>query len=520
MVMKKSLGIMIAGTLLLTGAGAAAGYAANDDVPLRKFIENMQGKVTWNDQDRSVAIEVNGVQALIRLNQEDAVLQGKTVKLNKKPYLLESVTRISPETAKLIREQVLTLQNKTGLERVATYKMPGGKAEISASTIDGKQLVVTEADLGSISILNIEDVKNVKTVKQISFKSISEKAEVTSVAVTPDGKYALAAVRTGDDVTNANKGFVAAVDLAKLETVKVYDVGVGPDSIAVSKNGLYAVVAIEDEEINLEKDEVDMSKTVRPGSIAVISFTDGDALKGEVTNVSVDLSTTGNGAIYPHDPQPEYVAISPDSLTAAVTLQENNAVAIVDLKEKKVVKTFGLGETKHKADLKADDVISITEDMTARPEPDGIAFSEDGKYLLTANEGDLGKDEFKDKVKSGGRNIMVWDLDGNAVYDSLELVDKAAAQAGLYPDKRSANRGSEVENLTIGNINGKPFLAVAAERDNAILFFDVTDPKNPVYKGLIPSGGESPEGIHKVNGRDLFVSSDEASGIISFYGLK
>ncbi|WP_396135501.1 choice-of-anchor I domain-containing protein [Bacillus sp. 3255] len=517
---KNNIAAAITGCVLAASLSIGTVSANTDDIQLRKAIENMQGTVTWNEQDRSVTLNVSGIQATIAIDQDNATLQGKAVKLSQKPYISKDIAYISHEFFKLIRDKVVAEQNQSGLELLGSYSMPSQKAEIAASTPDGKRLIVTEANLGSIRVLNIEDVTKVSDVQQISFKSVSDKAEVTSVAVTPDGKFALAAVRTGDHVSNPSKGFVAVVDLSTLETVKTYEVGIGPDSIAISKDGQYAVIAIEDEEIDPTTEEIDMPTTKRPGSIAILTLPAGDATKGELTDVAIDLSQTGGGAVYLHDPQPEYVAISPDSATAAVTLQENNAIAIVDLKTKKITKTFGLGTTKHLADLKKDDKVSFQDELTARPEPDGIVFTADGKYLVTANEGDLGKDEFKDGVKSGGRNIMVWDLDGKPVYDSKELVDLKAAQAGLYPDDRSANRGSEVENVTIGEINGKQLLAVAAERDNAILFFDVTDPIKPIYQGLIPSAGVSPEGIHKVNGRDLFVSADEVSGTISFYGVK
>jgi WD40 repeat protein len=511
----KLLTSITAGAILLSSLAAASAFAETKDLPLRKTIEDMEGKITWNDKDRSILIDIGSVQALLKLDSEDATIQGKSVKLNKKPYLVDQLTQISPETFQAIQQLVIAVQNKTGYEVAATFKMPNGKAEIASSTPDGKRLVVTEDDLGSISVLNIEDVTKVSVLKQVSFKSLSDKATVTSVAVTPDGKYALAAVRTGDDVTHANKGIVAVVDLSTYAIAKSYEVGIGPDSIVISKNGSYAVIAIEDEEIDLVKDEIDYKNAKRPGSIAIISFAGADATKGEVTDLKVDL-TTVKGAIYPHDPQPEYIAISPDSSTAAITLQENNAIAIVDLNKKVITKIFSLGVTKHKADLKTDDKVAFTEDLTARPEPDGIAFTADSKYLFTANEGDLGKDEFKDGVRSGGRNIMGWDLDGNVVYDSLELIDHSAALTGLYPDSRSGNRGSEVENLTIADVNGKQIMAVAAERSSVILFFEVTDPKKPSYLGLLPSG-TSPEGIHKVNGRNLFISADEVAGTITFY---
>ncbi|NHN28970.1 choice-of-anchor I domain-containing protein [Paenibacillus agricola] len=513
---KKLLTSMTASAIFLTSLTAPAAFAAESkDVPVRKTIENMEGKITWNDKDRSIQIDVGSVQALLKLDSEDATLQGKSIKLNKKPYLLDQMAQISPETLLSIQQLVIAAQNKTGYEVAATFKMPNGKAEIISSTPDGKRLVVTEDDLGSVSILNIEDVTKVTILKTVSLKSLSDKVAVTSVAVTTDGKYALAAVRTGDDKNTASKGIVAVIDLTTYAVAKTYEVGIGPDSIVLSKDGKYAVVAIEDEEIDIAKDEIDYKNAKRPGSIAVISFAGGDATQGELTDIKVDL-TAVKGAIYPHDPQPEYIAISPDSLTAAITLQENNAIAMVDLSKKAITSIFALGVTKHKADLKTDDKVSITEDLTSRPEPDGIAFTSDGKYLFTANEGDLGKDEFKDGVRSGGRNVMGWDLNGNVVYDSMEWIDHSAALAGLYPEDRSGNRGSEVENLTIAEVGGKQIMAVAAERANAIVFFDVTNPLKPVHLGLLPSG-TSPEGIIKVTGRNLFISADEVAGSLTFY---
>ncbi|WP_310499568.1 choice-of-anchor I domain-containing protein [Paenibacillus qinlingensis] len=520
--MKTVVGGAMAGLLVVAGLTPAYAMAAETttDLPLRKTIEGMEGKVTWNDKDRSIQIQVGGVQAVVKLDSTEATFQGKSVQLDKKPYLIDGSAQLSKDAFKTIQNEVIKLQNKTGLELLTTYQMPNKKAEISTSTPDGKTLIVTQADLGSIALVSIENLAAVSVKKEISFTDLSKEAEVTSVVSTPDGKYVLVGVRAGDNVNTANKGYLAVVDIEKQATVKTYEIGVGPDSVTISSDGKYAVVCNEDEEIDPATGEIDMKSVKRPGSISIIEFPNGDVLKGVHTELKIDLTQVGGGVTYPNDPQPEYVASSPDNSKAAITLQENNAIAIVDLASKKIINMFGLGVTKHKADLKSNGEVSITEDMTARPEPDGIVWSLDGKYVITANEGDLGKDEFKDGVKAGGRNIMVWDLQGKAIYDSMELIDKMTAQVGVYPDSRSANKGSEVENLTIGVINGKPMLAVASERASAILFFDITDATKPNYLGLLPSGGESPEGILKVSGKNLFVSSDEVSGTLSFYGVK
>ncbi|MDM5187145.1 DUF1513 domain-containing protein [Bacillus sp. DX4.1] len=408
----------------------------------------------------------------------------------------------------------------TKIDRVASFQMPSGKAEITASTPDGNTLVVTEADLGQIRILSIADLENIKVLGAVSFKEIHSEAEVTSVTVTPDGKYALAAFRNEDNLYHANKGQVAVIDLAVHQVVKTYEVGVGPDSVALSADGRTLIICNEDEENDPNDDnEVNMKKTKRPGSISIITFPNGDVLHGEHVELSLDMSHVGNGAIYKHDPQPEYVAISPKGDKAAITLQENNAVAIVNIAEKRIENIFGLGTTTHKADVKKDGVVSFQDDMTARLEPDGVTWDPSGRFLITANEGDLDKNEFKDDVKSGGRNISVWSPAGSLVYDSMHLIDEKVAAAGLYPDTRSENRGSEVENVATGIIKGNPILAVAAERANAVLFFDMTIPMFPVYIGLGPSAGAAPEGIHKINNRDLFVSADEVDGVLSFYHI-
>ncbi|KQO12063.1 stalk domain-containing protein [Paenibacillus sp. Leaf72] len=522
---KQLVQMMSVATMLAAGTGAfapaalAADAPAGDYVKLRQAIENMQGEVTWDAASRSAEITVSGLKASFPIGSSSATINGAATEIGSPSLLTKSTTYVSKKALDSLKAQLVQQQNKTGFELASSFQMPSEKAEIAASTPDGKRLLVTEADNGSISVLDIADINKVSVLKTVSFHDLSADAEVTSVTVSKDGSYGLAVIRTGDDVNKANKGLLAVVDLATYKTVKTYELGIGPDSIALSPDGLNAVIAIEDEEIDKAADEIDFKNAKRPGSIMIVTFAGGDPLKGEVVDIATPLDDV-EGAIYPHDPQPEYVAISSDSATAAVTMQENNAIAIVDLKTKKLLRIFSLGTTQHKADLEDDGNVRFTQDLTARYEPDGIAFSPDGKYVLTANEGDLGKNEFKDGVKAGGRNIAVWDLEGKRVYDSANLIDEATAKVGLYPDDRSPNKGSEVENLTVATVDGTALAAVASERADAILFFDVANAASPVYLGLMPTAGESPEGIHRVQGRSLFVSADESTGTVSFYTNK
>ena len=57
----------------------------------------------------------------------------------------------------------------------------------------------------------------------------------------------------------------------------------------------------------------------------------------------VRMSYKGKGNSYLAQLEPEYVTVSADSKTAYVSLQENNAIATVDLETGKIVSVKGLG---------------------------------------------------------------------------------------------------------------------------------------------------------------------------------
>ena len=95
--------------------------------------------------------------------------------------------------------------------------------------------------------------------------------------------------------------------------------------------------------------------------------------------------------------EPEYLTISWDSRTAWVTLQENNAIAKIDIRSKRITHLFPLGFKNYH--INANGVDPSDRDGVILPgvwpvkgmyEPDAIAVLEDHgfPYLFTANEGD------------------------------------------------------------------------------------------------------------------------------------
>ena len=114
----------------------------------------------------------------------------------------------------------------------------------------------------------------------------------------------------------------------------------------------------------------------------------------------------GPGANAAQDLEPEYITVSPDGKTAYVTLQENNAMAVVDIATAKVTKLvpFGLKDFNvagYGLDASDEDggtnTNSGTSAISIKPQPvkgmylpDAVAaYSVGGEtYLVTANEGD------------------------------------------------------------------------------------------------------------------------------------
>jgi len=145
------------------------------------------------------------------------------------------------------------------------------------------------------------------------------------------------------------------------------------------------------------------------GSVSIVDLSQGlaglgqDAVRtagfGAFTRSGLDprIRTVGPDATVAQDFEPEYVAISADSRTAFVVLQENNAIAVVDLEAAEVTRLLPLGTKDH--DRRGQGLDPSDQDGGIRIgpwpvrgmyQPDGIATYETGgrRYLLTANEGD------------------------------------------------------------------------------------------------------------------------------------
>lgn len=407
------------------------------------------------------------------------------------------------------------------------YAVPGGEvAEIIEPTPDGLWLFYTNASGKKVGVLDISDPKKPSAKATISMGN----AEPTSLAITADGRHLVVVRRNGDDFEKAAPGTLAVYnieDRTKPRPIGEISVGVGPDSVALAQQGAttVAVVAIEDEETDKNGDAALPGK--RPGRVDVIALNFSDISRSSLASVNFSEELLGSvkGVNFTADPQPEFVAIHPNQTEAAVTLQENNAVALIDISDPRqpaIKHIFCAGTAERKADIKKDGSVKFTDDFKGRREPDGITYITVGGrvFLALANEGDTSVKTFGDGVQSGGRGVSIHSTSGKVLWDSGLELDIKASLMGHYPDDRSDKRGTEVEGVAFADFKGEPLLIAGSERGSFMAVYRLNDPTKPTLLALLPTG-IGPEGVVAVDGRKdgmkLLVSANEKDGTINIY---
>lgn len=172
------------------------------------------------------------------------------------------------------------------------------------------------------------------------------------------------------------------------------NVGNLPDMVTFTPSGKTVLTANEGEPAD--------DYSIDPeGSVSIITLNERvDGLVQEVTTLTFEEVAVPDdvrikpGATPGVDLEPEYVAVSKDGKTAWVTLQENNAVAIVDVKDKEIEKVVSLGAKDFNLiDIDSKDGANVSlapENLYGLYQPDTIvSYRVNGKdYFITANEGD------------------------------------------------------------------------------------------------------------------------------------
>lgn len=305
------------------------------------------------------------------------------------------------------------------LSKIGGFTHSGGlsSAEITAYDPLSKRLFVINGANASVDVLNFADPTNPTLIKSIPTADVGAGlGGINSVAVF-NGIVALA-VEASPKTNNGVVAWLRASDLVMLGTDTV---GALPDMLTFTPDGRYLLVANEGEPNSYgESVSVDPEGTV--SIVEVSGLTPTATTSSLVRTVSpvgfasfnsqlaslqaAGVRIYGPNASVAKDLEPEYITISADSATAYVTLQENNAIAIIDIATKTVTSIKPLGFKDHNLagmgmDVSDEDgginTNSGTPTIKISPVPvkgmylpDAIAsYTVAGKtYLITANEGD------------------------------------------------------------------------------------------------------------------------------------
>ncbi|RYD34336.1 MAG: hypothetical protein EOP86_11200 [Verrucomicrobiaceae bacterium] len=502
----------------------------------------------------------------------------------------------------------LKLQQLASLSANIGDASSAGGGEITSFDSSTNRLFVTRSQADTASGVNYFDLSNPSNPQPLGFIDFSNVLgggasqifSLTSVAADPAGRgFGVASIVPKVNTPasgNYRTGLIGIFDTATGTILQTLDVGYHPDSVTFSPDGSRILVSNEGEY------SVVAGSNQRPGSVSVVDVSGITALNkgtaipglGAAQVNTLDFSSANlNGLRAPsaflpgvggsetmvQAIEPEYVSVVGNR--AFVSLQDNNALAELNLSTMQWSSVRSLGTITHSIDALTDSKTLQTHTVAGLPMPDNIAaFTTGGKtYIASANEGDarvdntgdattrddirvsdLGKPGFPaydgdtpldpalanlriSRVDGdtdgdgainvittfGTRSISIHDDNGSLVWDSGNFLETYIADNDPthYPDNRSPQKGPEPEALTIGEVDGRTVLVAGMERSNHIFVFDITDPTAPVFQDFALASGSfvRPESINFIsaadspNGQAMLVVGFEGDGTSATEGL-
>lgn len=358
-------------------------------------------------------------------------------------------------------------------------------AEIVAASEDGELLIYTDAAQELIGFVDIKDPSSPQPAGTISVRG-----EPTSVGVA--GRYVLVSVVDPDSTFSEPRGHLEVFQISTRRKAAEIDLGGQPDAVAVSPDRRYAAIAIENER---DEDLGDgRPPQSPPGKMVIV-----DLIGGPRAWRTRDVDLVGIPSKFPSDPEPEFVDINELNI-AALTMQENNHIALVYLPTGQILNDFSAGTVNlDQIDATENDLIELVESLTDIPrEPDAIAWA-NGLRLVTADEGDL---------EGGSRGFTIFDPLGNVRFSSGNSYEHLVVRIGHYPESRSENKGNEPEGAEFGRYGSDSFLFIGSERSSVVAVYKLDFFGRPEFHQVLP-GALGPEGLLAIPQRDLFISTGE-----------
>ena len=301
--------------------------------------------------------------------------------------------------------------------RTASRGFAVSAAEIVAFDAAGQRIFTVNADSGAVDVFSASDLANPTLLSSLDMaqmlvdQGIAANTGLVGAAnsIAVHGSLAAVAVEASPKTDN---GWVVLLNLSDLSYAAAVPVGALPDMVTFTPDGSQLLVANEGEpNEGYSIDPEGSVSVIDTGDFSVVhigfsDFNDGNSRYGELPLERMIIDgysavNAGNRASVAQSLEPEYITVSDDGSQAYVALQENNAVAVIDLADNSVARIFGLGFKNHA--IPGNEMDAGDEDGGIQLQnwpvmgiymPDSMAsFSYNNKtYLLTANEGDSRED--------------------------------------------------------------------------------------------------------------------------------
>jgi hypothetical protein len=265
-------------------------------------------------------------------------------------------------------------------------------AEIVAHDSKTQRLFVVNAQSGNVDVLDIRTPSAPQFLFSVILGGI-----VNSVAVH---KGLIVAAVEADPKTNPGKAVFFNADGDVLASVKV---GALPDMVTFTPDGKRVLVANEGEPSDDYRVDpegsvsiIDLPRNIRKLAQDDVRTADFQKFNDDAT-LDPSVRVFGPNASLAQDFEPEYITVAKDSKTAWVALQENNAIAVLDIKSGEFTAVHGLGFKDHSLagnELDVSDrdggINILNWPVLGMYLPDAIAsYEHRGRtYIVTANEGD------------------------------------------------------------------------------------------------------------------------------------
>ncbi|QGX94931.1 alkaline phosphatase [Haloplanus rallus] len=375
--------------------------------------------------------------------------------------------------------------------RYATGEALGG-AEIVAFHAAGNRLFVVNSGAGQVEVLDLSDPANpeqdavLEASDVVAREGVAMQAVGGTNSVDVHGNLVAAAIEA--DPATAD-GAVAFYDASSLEFVDAVPVGPLPDKVTFSPDGNYVVVANEGEPGESTDPAgsvsvIDVTNGVDAAVVRTATFDEFDGQEGALREEGVHLvSPNEEAAVASTVIEPEFVAVTPDSERAFVSLQENNAIATVDLADGSVLDVHGLGFKDfslpgNELDTSDADGSSLQNwPVHGMYQPDAIDAYEVGgeTYLVTANEGDA-KDFEVSVLGDLDLDPEGFELSENPYVESVEELKRPEHLGNLEVNEAAmaefADENGDGSYTDIYAIGGRSFTVWHATEDGLDPVFD------------------------------------------------